>query len=124
MFGPCRGEWDGTWRGWWGEQPPITRRCSYSPTIRASRCRCRGGTTFTFVTDGIQSALAQARAAAGNRGVAIAGGASTVNQYLTAGLIHELRLHIAPLTLGAGECLFDGSPTSTLTRSRPDEPTS
>jgi dihydrofolate reductase len=69
-----------------------------------------GGTTFTFVTDGIESALAQARAAAGDRNVAIAGGAATINQYLRAGLIDELRTHIAPVALGAGERLFDGVP--------------
>jgi dihydrofolate reductase len=68
----------------------------------------RGRTTFTFVTEGIHSALDQARAAAVERDVAIAGGATTVNQYLAAGLIHELRTHIAPVTLGAGERLFDG----------------
>jgi dihydrofolate reductase len=70
----------------------------------------RGGTTFTFVTDGIHAALDQARKAAGDRDVAIAGGAATVSQYLAAGLIDELRTHIAPLTLGAGERLFDGVP--------------
>jgi dihydrofolate reductase len=69
-----------------------------------------GGTTFHFVTDGIQSALAQARTAAGNGDIAIIGGATTVNQYLAAGLIDELRLHISPLTLGAGTRLFDGVP--------------
>jgi dihydrofolate reductase len=68
----------------------------------------QGGTTFTFVTDGIEAALAQARAAAGTGSVAIAGGAATVNQYLAAGLVDELWLHIAPVTLGAGERLFDG----------------
>jgi dihydrofolate reductase len=68
----------------------------------------QGGTTFTFVTDGIESALAQAREAAGSGDVAIAGGASTVNQYLAAGLIDELRLHVAPVVLGGGERLFDG----------------
>ena len=67
-----------------------------------------GGTTFTFVTDGIESALAQAREAAGEADIAVAGGAHTVNQYLAAGLIDELRLHVAPLLLGAGERLFDG----------------
>jgi dihydrofolate reductase len=67
-----------------------------------------GGTRFTFVTDGIESALAQAGKAAGEDGIAIAGGAHTVNQYLAAGLIDELRLHVAPLLLGAGERLFDG----------------
>jgi dihydrofolate reductase len=70
----------------------------------------QGGTTFTFVTDGIHSALDQARKAAGDRDVAIAGGAATVNQYLAAGLVDELRTHIAPVTLGAGERLFDGEP--------------
>ena len=73
-----------------------------------------GGTTFHFVTDGIESALAQAREAAGDRNVSIAGGAATVNQYLAAGHIDELRLHIAPMTLGAGERLFDGVPPLTL----------
>jgi dihydrofolate reductase len=66
-----------------------------------------GGTTFNFVTDGIESALAQARAAAGDGDVSIAGGAATVNQYLAAGAIDELRLHVAPVVLGAGERLFE-----------------
>ena len=74
----------------------------------------RGGTTFTFVTDGITSALAQAREAAGDAGVAIAGGAQAVRQYLSAGLIDELRLHVVPLVLGAGERLFDGGSDVTL----------
>ncbi|MCW2884248.1 MAG: 5-amino-6-(5-phosphoribosylamino)uracil reductase [Streptosporangiaceae bacterium] len=68
----------------------------------------QGGTTFTFVTDGIESALAQARQAAGDANVSIAGGAQTVDQYLAAGLIDELRLHVAPVILGAGERLLDG----------------
>ena len=69
-----------------------------------------GGTTYYFVTDGIESALAQARAAAGDGDVSIHGGATTINQYLAAGLIDELRLHIVPLTLGAGTRLFEGVP--------------
>ena len=73
-----------------------------------------GGTTFTFVTDGVQSALEQARAAAGDRNVAIDGGSQTINQFLAAGLIDELRLHIAPVTLGEGERLFDGIPAGTV----------
>jgi dihydrofolate reductase len=74
----------------------------------------QGGTTFTFVTDGIESALAQARQAAGDANVSIAGGAQTVNQYLAAGLIDELRLHVAPVILGAGERLLDGVGDLTL----------
>jgi dihydrofolate reductase len=74
----------------------------------------RGGTTFTFVTDGIGSALEQARAAAGDKDVAIAGGASTVQQYLAAGLLDELYLHIVPIILGAGERLLDGVGDLTL----------
>jgi dihydrofolate reductase len=74
----------------------------------------RGGTVFTFVTDGIESALRQAKAAAGDRDVAIAGGAQTVNQYLAAGLLDELHLHIAPVVLGAGERLFDNVGDLTL----------
>jgi dihydrofolate reductase len=74
----------------------------------------QGGTTFTFVTDGIESALAQDRQAAGDANVSIAGGAQTVNQYLAAGLIDELRLHVAPVILGAGERLLDGVGDLTL----------
>jgi dihydrofolate reductase len=73
-----------------------------------------GGTTYHFVTDGIESALAQARDAAGDGDVSILGGASTINQYLAARLIDELRLHIVPLTLGAGTRLFDGVPALNL----------
>ena len=69
-----------------------------------------GGTTFYFITDGIEAALAQARAAAGDGDVAISGGAATINQYLAAGRIEELRVHMAPLTFGAGTRLFDGVP--------------
>jgi dihydrofolate reductase len=74
----------------------------------------QGGTTFTFVTDGTEAALAHAREAAGDGDIAIAGGARTVNQYLSAGVIDELRLHIAPVLLGAGERLFDGIGDLTL----------
>jgi dihydrofolate reductase len=108
MFGPGRGEWDESWKGWWGDEPPY-----HAPVVVLTHhprepVEMQGGTTFTFVTDGIESALAQARAAAGSGDVAIAGGASTVNQYLAAGLIDELRLHVAPVVLGGGERLFDG----------------
>jgi dihydrofolate reductase len=108
MFGPGRGAWDETWTGWWGPEPPYHGPVFVLTHHEREPVRMQGGTTFTFVTDGIESALAQARAAAGDRDVAIAGGAATVNQYLAAGLIDELRLHVAPLILGAGERLFAG----------------
>jgi dihydrofolate reductase len=110
MFGPVRGEWDTDWTGWWGDEPPYHAPVFVLTHHPRERLTMRGGTTFTFVTDGIRSALDQARAAAGDRDVAIAGGAATVNQYLAAGLIDELHLHIAPVTVGAGERLFEGVP--------------
>jgi dihydrofolate reductase len=108
MFGPGRGAWDEAWTGWWGEEPPYHAPVFVLTNQPRRPLPMRGGTTFTFVTDGIASALAQARAAAGDANVAIAGGAATVNQYLAAGLIDELRLHVVPVLLGAGERLFDG----------------
>ena len=108
MFGPPRGgEWDESWRGWWGEDPPY-----HVPTFVLTHhprdpLPMEGGTTFYFVTDGIESALEQARAAAGDLDVQIMGGASTMQQYLAAGLVDELRLHIAPVILGAGERLLE-----------------
>ncbi|AIJ21758.1 dihydrofolate reductase family protein [Amycolatopsis methanolica] len=108
MFGPVRGEWDEDWRGWWGDEPPYRGPVFVLTHFPHEPIEMEGGTTFHFVTDGIESALKQARAAAGDRNVSVAGGASTVNQYLAAGLIHELRLHIAPLVLGQGERLFAG----------------
>ncbi|OZV84560.1 5-amino-6-(5-phosphoribosylamino)uracil reductase [Micromonospora echinospora] len=110
MFGPVRGEWDLSWTGWWGEEPPYHRPVYVLTHHARAPLTMQGGTTFFFVTEGIHAALDQARAAAGDLDVAIAGGASTVNQYLTAGLLDELRTHIAPVTLGAGERLFDGVP--------------
>lgn len=112
MFGPGRGEWDDNWEGWWGDDPPYHAPVFVLTHHQREPLTMQGGTTFTFVTDGIQSALAQARTAAGGRAVAVAGGAATVNQYLAAGLIDELWLHIAPLTLGSGERLFDGADVS------------
>lgn len=115
MFGPGRGEWDLTWQGWWGDEPPYRAPVFVLTHHPRPPLPMAGGTTFTFVTDGIESALAQARAAAGERPVAIAGGAATVNQYLAAGLLDELWLHIAPVTLGTGERLFEGVPALRLT---------
>ncbi len=109
MFGPIRGEWpDEQWRGWWGDNPPY-----HAPTfILTNHARApimmEGGTTFHFVTDGIESALEQARAAAGDLDVKIGGGVSTVRQYLLAGSIDEMHLVISPVVLGKGENLFAG----------------
>jgi dihydrofolate reductase len=109
MFGGGDGPWDEAWTGWWGDDPPYHAPVFVVCHREREPITMEGGTTFTFVTDGIDSALAQARAAAGDGDVAIAGGASTVNQYLRAGAIAELRLHVAPITLGDGERLFDGA---------------
>lgn len=109
MFGPIRGEWtDEEWKGWWGDNPPY-----HAPTfILTHHARApitmEGGTTFYFVTEGIEAALAQAKAAAGDLDVKIGGGVSTVRQYLLAGVIDELHLVVSPIVLGRGESLFEG----------------
>lgn len=110
MFGPDRGEWDLSWTGWWGDEPPYHAPVFVLAQRPRDRLTMRGGTTFEFVTEGIHAALQRARAAAGDRRVAIAGGAHTVNQYLAAKLIDELRLHVVPVILGHGDRLFDGVP--------------
>lgn len=116
MFGGGEGTWDESWRGWWGEEPPYHAPVFVLTHHPREPLAMEGGTTFHFVTDGIESALAQARAAAGDRNVAVAGGASTVQQFLRAGLLDELHLHVAPIILGAGERLLDdvGDPTLEL----------
>jgi dihydrofolate reductase len=110
MFGPVRGEWDRKWNGWWGDDPPFHAPVFVLTHHPREPQPMDGGTTYYFVTDGIESALAQARAAAGDGDVSIQGGATTINQFLAAGLIEELRLHIVPLMLGAGTRLFEGVP--------------
>ncbi|MGI5365452.1 dihydrofolate reductase family protein [Streptomyces iakyrus] len=110
MFGPVRGAWDRPWNGWWGGDPPFHAPVFVLTHHPREPQPMAGGTTYHFVTDGIATALARAREAAGDGGVTVLGGATTVNQYLAAGLIEELRLHIAPLTLGAGTRLFQGVP--------------
>ncbi|MGH9278170.1 MAG: dihydrofolate reductase family protein [Acidimicrobiales bacterium] len=110
MFGPIRGDWRGDWTGWWGPEPPYHAPVFVLTHYDRDPAPMEGGTTFHFVTDGVESALAQAQAVPGDGDVAIAGGASTVNQYLAAGLLDELRLHIAPFTLGSGTRVFDGVP--------------
>jgi len=114
MFGPIRDEWalgdDGKieWNGWWGPDPPYHAPVFVLTNHPRAPLVMRGGTTFTFVTEGITSALAQAIASSPDGTVSIAGGASTARQYLQAGLVDALRLHLAPVLLGTGERLFDG----------------
>lgn len=109
MYGPIRGAWDGTdWKGWWGDNPPY-----HAPTFILTHhahppIKMAGGTTFIFVTDGIESALDQAKAAAGDLDVKIGGGVSTVRQYLEAGFIDELHYAVSPVVLGQGEAMFAG----------------
>ena len=110
MFGPVRGDWDRQWNGWWGDNPPFHAPVFVLTHHAREPQPMDGGTTFHFVTDGIESALAQARAAAGDGDVSVHGGATTINQYLAAGLVEEMRLHIAPFTMGAGTRLFEGVP--------------
>ena len=118
MFGPVRGAWDRQWNGWWGDDPPYHAPVFVLTHHAREPQPMAGGTTYYFVTDGVESALEQARAAAGDGDVAIQGGATTINQYLAAGLVDELRLHIAPLTLGAGTRLFEGVPPLDLEQVR------
>jgi dihydrofolate reductase len=108
MFGPIRGEWEEDWRGWWGPEPPYHAPVFVLTHYPHEPIEMDGGTTFHFVTDGFASALEQAKAAAGDRDVAIAGGASTIRQALAAGAIDELTLDIIPVLLGEGERLFEG----------------
>jgi len=114
MFGPIRGEWDEIWQGWWGPEPPYHAPVFVLTHYPRDPLPMEGGTTFAFVTGGIHEALRLAKEAAGDGDISIAGGAATVNEYLAAGLLDEIWLHIAPLTLGAGERLFDGVPPLTL----------
>jgi dihydrofolate reductase len=110
MFGPVRGDLgDSDWRGWWGPEPPYRSPVFVLTHHPRDMLLMEGGTTFTFVTDGIESALEQATAVAGPNGtVGIAGGASTVRQYLAAGSLDELRLQIVPIVVGAGDRFTDG----------------
>jgi dihydrofolate reductase len=108
MFGPGRGRWDLAWNGWWGPDPPYHAPVFVLTHHEREPVAMEGGTTFTFVTGGVEAALERARRAAGGKDVSVAGGASTVNQFLAAGLIDELWLHIAPITLGGGARLFEG----------------
>ncbi|MGJ7511827.1 dihydrofolate reductase family protein [Variovorax sp. GT1P44] len=109
MFGPVRGPWpDDSWKGWWGDEPPYHTPVFVLTHHARAPLAMAGGTEFRFITAGIHEALAQAKAAAGDLDVRIGGGASTVRQYLQAGLIDELHLAVRPVLLGTGEPLFQG----------------
>lgn len=114
MFGPIRGEWTGDWTGWWGPEPPYHAPVFVLTHHPRDPVVMDGGTTFHFVTDGVEAALERAQAVPGDGNVAIAGGASTLNQVMAAGLLDELRLHVTPFTLGAGTRVFDGVPPQRL----------
>jgi dihydrofolate reductase len=110
MFGGHPGPWNAKepWNGWWGENPPYHHPVFVLTHHPRAPLRLAGGTTFTFVTDGIRSALEQARRAAGGKDVSLAGGANVARQYLAAGLVDAMEISLAPVLLGSGERLFEG----------------
>lgn len=114
MFGPKDRKESPKWKGWWGDDPPYNAPVFVLSHKERDPIVMKGGTTFFFVTDGIKPALSKAKEAAQGRNVKIMGGANTLNQYLAAGLIDELLLHIAPVTVGAGTRLFEGVPNLNL----------
>jgi dihydrofolate reductase len=109
MFGPVRGPWpDEQWKGWWGDEPPYHTPVYVLTHYPRAPIRMKGGTEFRFVTDGIESALEQAKAAAGAGDVRLGGGVATIRQYLSAVLIDEMHLVLRPVLLGSGEHLLGG----------------
>jgi dihydrofolate reductase len=109
MFGPIRGPWkDENWKGWWGPNPPYHVPVFVLTHHPRSPITMEGGTTFHFVTDGIEAALRAARTAAGDKDVRLGGGVATIREYLEAGLVDEMHLAISPVLLGAGEHLLSG----------------
>jgi dihydrofolate reductase len=114
MFGPKDRRMQPDWKGWWGNNPPYHAPVFVLSHHTRESVEMAGGTQFHFVTDGIESALRKARAVAGDRNVKIMGGAQTINQYLAAGLVDELWLHVVPVTVGAGTRLFEGVPNLKL----------
>jgi len=109
MFGPVRGPWpDDNWKGWWGDEPPYHVPAFVLTHYEREPIEMKGGTTFHFVTDGIHSALEQAKKASADRDVRIGGGPATIRQFLKAGLIDEMHLVLRPVILGRGEPLFEG----------------
>ena len=107
MFGGEPGPWDESWRGWWGECPPYHHPVFVLTSHPREPLELQGGTTFHFVTDGIESALEQARSAAAGKAVSLGGGASVAQQYLAAGLLDEIVVSVVPILLGGGARLFD-----------------
>ena len=114
MFGPVRGSWDESWKGWWGDTPPYHVPVFILTHHPRAPLKMEGGTTFYFVTDGIQSALKQAKEAAKGKDVRIGGGVATIRQFLNANLIDEMHLAFSPVILGTGENLFSGIDLSKL----------
>jgi dihydrofolate reductase len=114
MFGPKDLRMEDSWKGWWGDNPPYHAPVFVLSHTPRDPIPMEGGTTFTFVTDGIESAMERAKSVAGDKDIAIAGGANVINQYLKAGLIDELWLHIAPVTIGEGQRLFLDTPNINL----------
>jgi len=109
MFGPVRGPWDGdSWKGWWGDDPPYHTPVFVLTHHPRPPLAMKGGTTFYFVSDGLQSALEKAREAAKGKDVRIGGGISVIRQYLIVGQIDEMHLAVSPVLLGEGEHLFSG----------------
>ena len=109
MFGPIRGEWpDDKWKGWWGDNPPYHTQVFVLTHHPRASIQMEGGTTFHFVTEGIQAALKRAREAANGLDVRVGGGTATIRQYLQAGLVDEMHVAVAPVALGSGESLFAG----------------
>ena len=110
MFGGHPGPWDARnpWNGWWGVDPPFHHPVFVLTHYAREPLELEGGTTFTFVTDGIEAALEHARRAAGGKDVSLAGGASAAREYLAAGLVDEMEINVVPTLLGSGERLFDG----------------
>ena len=110
MFGGHPGPWDAEkpWNGWWGNNPPFHHPVFVLTHYAREPLEMEGGTTFHFVTDGIEAALERARQAAGGKDITLAGGAKAAQQYLAAGLVDEMEINLAPTLLGSGERLFDG----------------
>jgi dihydrofolate reductase len=113
MFGGHPGGWDRDppWNGWWGDDPPFHHPVFVLTHHPRAPLEMKGGTTFTFVTEGIESALAQARVAAKGKDISLSGGAAVAREYLNAGLVDDMFLHVVPILLGDGERLFEGTGT-------------